>query len=241
MPKRTSWSAESGRKNRERFAVIGLGHFGSYVARTLYEGGKELIAIDLDPEIVRDAAAYSTDALVVDATDRTSLEAVGLNEVDVAVISLGERMDIITLAALHLKEIGVPFIAVKALSEEHGRILKALGVDEIIHPEKDSAIRLGHRLMHHDLVDLLPVMPGYSIAQMRTPPEFVGKSLRELSLRNRLSVQLVAIQREQGSDKSINIVPKAEDILLETDILFLLGDDRDLDRVREIARNNPTP
>lgn len=221
--------------------MIGLGHFGSYVARTLYQSGKELIAIDRDPEVIREAAEFSTEALVTDATDRASLESVGLNEVDVAVISLGERMDIITLAALHLKELGVPYLAVKALSEEHGRILKALGVDEIIHPEKDSAIRLGNRLANRDLVDLLPVMPGYSLAQMKTPPEFVGKSLRELSLRNRLSVQLVAIQREQGSDKSINIVPKAEDILLETDILFLLGDDRDLERVREIARNNPLP
>lgn len=236
MPKRTSWLGDSNRKKRERFAVIGLGHFGSYVARTLYDSGKEVVAVDMDPETIRDAAAFSTEAVVVDATDRPALEAVGLNEVDVAVISLGERMDIITLAALHLKELAVPYVAVKALSEEHGRILKALGVEEIIHPEKDSAIRLGHRLVHKDLVDLLPVMPGYSIAQMRTPPEFVGKSLRELSLRNRLSVQLVAIQREEGSDKKINIVPKAEDVLMETDILFLLGDDRDLDRIREIAK-----
>jgi trk system potassium uptake protein TrkA len=239
MPKRISWLDDPKRKRRERFAVIGLGHFGSYVARTLFESGKEVLAIDLDTETVRDAAEYATEALVVDATDRPALEAVGLAEVDVAVVSLGERMDIILLAALHLKELGVPFVAVKALSEEHGRILKALGVDEIIHPEKDSAIRLGHRLVHQDLVDLLPVMPGYSIAQMRTPPEFVGKSLRELALRNRLSVQLVAIQREEGSDKTINIVPKAEDILLETDVLFLLGDDRDLDRIRDIAKNPP--
>ncbi|MCS7024337.1 MAG: TrkA family potassium uptake protein [Bryobacteraceae bacterium] len=238
MPKKTSWLGDSNNKKRERFAVIGLGHFGGYVARTLYESGKEVIALDMDPEIVRDAAAFSTNAVVVDATDRPALEAAGLGEVDVAVISLGERMDIITLAALHVKELGVPYVAVKALSEEHGRILKALGVDEIIHPEKDSAIRLGHRLAHQDLVDLLPLMPGYSIAQMRTPPEFVGKSLRELSLRNRLSVQLVAIQREGGSDRRVNILPKAEDVLLETDILFLLGEDRDLDRIREIAKGS---
>jgi trk system potassium uptake protein TrkA len=221
---------------RERFAVIGLGHFGGYVLQTLYEHGKEVIAMDMDNEKVRDAAEFSRSAIVVDATDRQALEAIGLREVDVAIVSLGERMDIIMLAALHLKELGVPHIAVKALSEEHGRILRALGVDEIIHPEKDSAVRLAHRLVRHDLVDLLPIMPGYSIAEMRTPAEFIGKSLRELALRNTLNVQLVAIQRGDGADKQISIVPKPDDVLLENDLLFLLGDDSHLDRVREIAR-----
>jgi trk system potassium uptake protein TrkA len=233
MPKKTSWSGDTG--SRQRFAVLGLGHFGAYVVRTLYEAGKEVIAVDSNAEAVRDAAEFSTEAVVADATDRQTLEALGLRDVDAAVISLGERMDVIILAALHVKELGVPYLAVKALSEEHGRILRALGVDEIIHPEKDSAIRLAHRLVRHDLVDLLPVVPGYSIAEMRTPREFVGKSLRELALRNQLSVQLVAIQRDDGTKKHINIMPKADDVLLEGDLLILLGDDRHLERIREIA------
>jgi trk system potassium uptake protein TrkA len=145
-------------------------------------------------------------------------------------------MDLIILAALHLKEIGVPHIAVKALSEEHGRILQALGVDEIIHPEKDSAIRLAHRLVRHELVDLLPVVPGYSLAEMHTPPEFAGRSLRELGLRNMLNVQLVAIQRGEGSAKQINIIPKADDILRDGDLLILIGANEHLDRIREIAQ-----
>src|SRR5688500_9427427 len=100
-------------KERQRFAVIGLGHFGAYVTRTLYAAGKEVIAIDSDSEAVRDAAEFSKEAIVADANDRQSLEALGLPEVDAAIISLGERMDVITLAALHVKEIGVPYLAVK--------------------------------------------------------------------------------------------------------------------------------
>jgi len=222
-------------KNRERFAVIGLGHFGAYVVRTLYESGKEVTAIDLNAEAVRDVASYSTEAVVADATDRQALEDLGIADVDAAIVSLGERLDVITLAALHLKEMGIPHLAVKALSEEHGRILHAIGVDEIIHPEKDSAIRLAHRLMRHDLIDLLPVLPGYSIAEMRTPPEFVGRTLRDLALRNRLNVQLVAIQHTDGAKTKINIIPKADDVLKESDLLILLGADEDLDRIREIA------
>lgn len=226
-------------KNRERFAVIGLGHFGAYVVRTLYEAGKEVTAVDLSAEAVRDVATFATEAVVADATDRQALEDLGIAEVDAAIVSLGERLDVITLAALHLKEMGIPHLAVKALSEEHGRILHAIGVDEIIHPEKDSAIRLAHRLMRHDLIDLLPVLPGYSIAEMRTPPEFVGRTLRDLALRNKLNVQLVAIQHTDGAKTSINIIPKADDVLQATDLLILLGEDHDLDRIREIARIAP--
>ena len=216
-----------------RFAVIGLGHFGGYAARTLYESGVDIIAIDADPELVRDAAEFAKEAITADATDRQALENIGLREVDVAIVGLGERMDVITLASLHLKEIGVPYIAVKALSEEHGRILTALGIHEIVHPEKDAATRLARRLSRPDLLNYLPLLPGYSIAETKTPSEFVGKSLRQLALRNTLRVQLIAIRRP---GKEINIMPAAEDVLEREDIMVLLGADGDLDRIREIVR-----
>ncbi len=217
----------------ERFAVLGLGRFGSYVARTLFDAGKEVLALDSGDDAVERVADHATRAAVVDATDREALEALGLGDVDAAIVSLGGRMDVITLAALHIREIGVPFIAVKALSEEHGRILRALGVHDVIHPEKDMAIRLGNRLARRDVVEFLPLMPGYSITEMRAPREFVGRSLKELALRNNLNVQLVAIHRGTGE---MNIVPRAEDVIADGDLLVLLGDNRDLDRVRDIVR-----
>ena len=220
---------------RERFAVIGLGHFGAYALRALYQAGKDVIAIDRNADAVRAAAEFARDAVTADATDAAALVSLGLPEVDVAIVSLGERMDIITLAALHLKEIGVPHIAVKALSEEHGRILKALGVNEVVHPEKDSATRLAHRLARQDVLEYLPLLPGYSIVEVKAPVEFVGKSLRELALRNKLKVQLIAIHRGVGAEREIKIVPRAEDVIEESDLLILLGEDRDLDRFREVG------
>ena len=220
---------------RERFAVIGLGHFGAYALRALYESGKDVIAIDLDADAVRSAAEFARDAVTADATDAHALVSLGLAEVDVAIVSLGERLDIITLAALHLKEIGVPYIAVKALSEEHGRILKALGIHEVVHPEKDSATRLARRLARQDVLEYLPLLPGYSIIEIRAPAEFVGKSLRELALRNRLRIQLIAIHRKKGAEDELKIVPRAEDVVEAGDLLILLGENRDLDRVREVG------
>jgi trk system potassium uptake protein len=220
---------------RERFAVIGLGHFGAYTLRTLYESGADIIAIDADPDVVRASAEHAREAVTADATDVQALAALGISEVDVAIVSLGERMDVITLAALHLRELDVPYIAVKALSEEHGRILKALGVHEIIHPEKDAATRLARRLVRHDVVDYLPLLPGYSIVEQHVPSEFVGRSLRELALRNKLEVQIIAIQRAAGSTEALTIVPRGEDVLEQGDLMILLGSDRDLDRLRELV------
>jgi trk system potassium uptake protein len=224
---------------KNTFAVIGLGHFGAHAARTLYEAGKTVVAIDLDEEAVQDAAECATQAVVADATEKETLIALGIPDVDAVVVSLGSKMDVITLAALQVIELGVPYVAVKALSEDHGKILKAIGVHEVIHPEKDVAIRLANRLARKDVIDLLPLAPGYSVTEIKTPPEFVGKSLRELALRNTLKVQLVAIQKIKNGKSELNIVPRADDVIREDDILILLGENRDLDRVSQIAYNEP--
>lgn len=222
-----------------RFVVIGLGHFGAHVARTLFEARKEVLAIDASADVVQDMAPHSTHAVMADATDRDALEALGVQEMDAAIISLGGRMDVITLAALHVRELGVPHVAVKALSEEHGRILKALGIQDIIFPEKDMAMRLANRLARTDVVDFLPLMPGFSITEMRAPVDFIGRNLRELALRNTLNVQLIAIHRKDHTgSEDLNIMPRAEDVIREGDLLVMLGADRDLDRVRDIVRKN---
>jgi trk system potassium uptake protein TrkA len=224
---------------RERFAILGLGHFGAFALRALYEGGKDVIAIDSDPDLVRAAAEFASSAMTADATDRQALVSMGFAEVDVAIVSLGQRMDVITLAALHLKEIGVPYIAVKALSEDHGRILKALGIHEIVHPEKDAATRLARRLARQDVLEYLPLLPGYSIVEIRAPAAFVGKTLSELALRNKLQIQLIAIHRINGTETELKIIPRADDVIQASDQLILLGGERELDRLREFGAQVP--
>lgn len=225
---------------KKRFAVIGLGHFGEHAARTLHEQGREVIALDADPDKVQRAAAHATLAAEIDATSYTALKNVGVGEVDAAIISLGERMDVIILAALHVKDLGVPFIAVKALSEDHGRVLERIGVSQVIHPEKEMAIRLANKLARKDVIEYLPLMSGYSVTRVQAPPEFVGRSLRDLALRNTLNVNLVGIQHQDntqpGGRGQLNIVPRAEDVILEGDMLILLGEDHHLDRITDIVK-----
>ena len=222
---------------KNHFAVIGIGHFGAHAARTLYEAGKTVIAIDIDEEVVQDAAECATQVVVADATDKQTLIAIGIQDVDAVIISLGSKLDVITLAALQVIELGVPFVAVKALTEDHGKILNAIGVHEVIYPEKEMAIRLASRLARKDVVDFLPIAPGYSIREIKAPSVFVGKSLNELALRNTLHIQLIAIERNSSDDDlDINIVPKAEDVIEADDILVLLGKNRDLDRITEIVK-----
>jgi trk system potassium uptake protein TrkA len=219
------------------FAVIGLGHFGSHAARVLYDAGKTVIAVDANEEAVQDIAECTTRAILADATDRQALISIGIPDVDAAIISLGSKLDVITLAALQVIELGVPFVAVKALSEDHGKILHAIGVHEVIHPEKDMAIRLANRLARKDVVDFLPLAPGFSITEIKAPQEFVGKSLKELALRNTLHVQLIAIERNRTKDNlDLNIVPSADDVIQKDDILVLLGKNRDLDRITDIVK-----
>lgn len=215
----------------KRIAVIGLGHFGLPVARTLCEEGEEVIAIDTDKEAVQESAEFATQAVVADATDRHTLEAVGIKEVDAAIVSLGKKMDVITLVALYLKELDVPYIAVKALSNDHVKILKALGVHEVIHPEIDTAVRLARRLARNNVIDFLPLLSGYSIVSMKAPKQFLNKTLGELNLRSELRIQIVAIQSNRNTKQSINLKPCSEDVIQQGDVIVLIGENQHLDKL----------
>lgn len=223
----------------KRFAIIGLGHFGLPVARTLYEEGAEVIAIDLDKEAVQTASEFATQAIIADAIETRTLEAIGIKDVDVAIVSLGKKMDAITLVALHLKELNVPYIAVKALSNDHVKILKALGVHEVVHPEIDTAIRLANRLVRNNVVELLPLtIQGFSVIEMKAPRQFISKTLKELDFRTKLKVQVVAIQSQQHTNRTINLKPCSEDVIQENDLLVLIGENENLDKLSEMVFND---
>jgi trk system potassium uptake protein TrkA len=212
----------------KRFAVIGIGHFGATTARTLFETGAEVVAIDVDKETVQDAADFSTQAICADATDKRALQSLGLEDVDVAVVCLGERMDVITLVALHLIEIGIPYTCVKALSDDHAKILRAIGVSEIIHPEEESAIRLATRLSLNNVSDFLPMLSGYSVVSMRAAPAVVGKRIGDLETQD---IQIVAIQRNgQGRP---NLVPSDDESIGRDDVLILIGENGEITRFTE--------
>jgi len=215
----------------KQFAIIGLGNFGYYLAKHLYRKGYEVLAVDIDPKQVQAVRDDVSQAIVADATDRTVIEALGVKDMDVAVVCIGSILSNSILATLTLKDIGVKRIYAKAITEPHGRILYKVGADEVFFPEKDLAISLAERLHNPNMLDYLPFLEGYSIIELAPPRGFIGKSLKDLNLTNRFGVQVVAI-KEMVPDK-LNLIPTAQTVLKDSDIMIILGPNESLDKLQK--------
>jgi len=214
---------------RSQIAVIGLGRFGTHAVKALYEADHEVLAIDKDTSAVERVKNSSTQAVVVDGRDKERLRALGLKDFDTVIISLGENIEASALMALHLRDIGVKRVIAKAGSEDHARLLEMLGVSEIIFPERQAAERLAQRLRYANLLDYIPLSGEHSIQEITPPQEFVGQTLQDLRLRNRFKVQVLAIRDARTDQLEVN--PIAGYTIRESDIMIVLGDNSDLDRL----------
>ena len=211
-------------------AVIGLGRFGFHVAKHLYQAGHEVLAIDVDPHNVERIADFSTRAVVLDARESERLDALGIRDFDVVVVSLGERVDASALVALHLKEIGVRRLITKAGSEDHGKLLKLIKVDEVVFPEREAAERLARRLGSPNLLDYLHLGEDFSMHEVAPPESFLGKALQDLKLRSRFNVQVLAIRDCLTGKMHVN--PDNDWIIKNSDALLVLGSNEDLARLK---------
>jgi trk system potassium uptake protein TrkA len=216
----------------KQFVVIGIGNFGHYLAVHLYKKGYEVLVIDKISNRVSEIKDQVSQAVVADATDRKALEALGLDKMDAAVVCIGSVLSESILATLNLKDIGVERVYAKALSEAHSRILQKIGASEVFFPEKDQAISLAERLHNPNMLDYLPFLEGYSIIQLAPPNRFIGKSLRELNLINKFGVQVVAVQ--EVVPERLNLIPTAQFVLKDSDIMILLGPNEALDELRKL-------
>lgn len=217
---------------KKKFAVIGLGKFGFHVAKSLYEAGHEVVAIDSDRGRVQAITPYSSEALLLDATDREALPSLGLEHMDGVVVSTGTTISASLLICLHLKELGVERILSKALDDDHDKILRKVGATEVIHPERDTARRVARSLSTPNLIDYLPLSEGFQIVQTGAPQELVGKSLKDIDLRARYRVHIVAIRSRDQED--LMLVPQADYRIREGDILMMLGDSLDIQRIKSL-------
>ncbi|MBI4041903.1 MAG: TrkA family potassium uptake protein [Deltaproteobacteria bacterium] len=218
-----------------QFAVIGLGAFGSNVVKRLFKNNHDVIAIDREKEVVESLEDYCAQAILADATDRETLEAIGLESVDAAIVAIGSNIAASTLATLHLRDLGVRHIIVKAISADHEKILQKIGANEIIDPEKDMAERLADRLGHPNLIEKFPFGEGYSVAELISPPLLWGKTLAESNIRAKYGVAVIAI-KAMNPDRTyqMNIAPAADDKIHEGDILMIIGEDSKLDKFRAL-------
>jgi trk system potassium uptake protein TrkA len=218
---------------KQSFAVIGLGRFGSAMATTLAELGHEVIGIDGSQEIVERHADFLHAAAALDATDERALKASGIQEVDCAVISIGENIEASLLVVMLVKDLGIPKIVAKAVTPLHGRILERIGVDRVIFPEHDMAVRVAHSLVVANVLDYIELSRDFSIIEMPAPAEFAGRSLRDLALRNRFGLTLIAIKRKThtGDGEVTHVSPGADEVVLAGDVLSLLGPNERLGQI----------
>jgi trk system potassium uptake protein TrkA len=213
-----------------QYAVIGLGEFGKSVALTLVKKGEEVIGIDSKEEVVRQLSDELTNAVCTDARDEKSLKALGIQDVDVAVVSVGEDLEASILITLTLKELGIKEIIAKAVSENQAKVLEKIGATRVIQPEKDMGIRLANSLISPRIIDHIELSGDYSLLEMSPPKEFIGKSLKELDIRKRYGLNVIAIKH---SEKEIDIAPQAEHIIEGGDLLVVIGRNTDIEKVKK--------
>jgi len=217
----------------KRFAVVGLGNFGFHAAKALFEDGNEVVAIDTDKGRVQAIDPHSTEAVVLDATDREALKAIGLENMDGVIVSTGTKISTSILICLYLQEIGVKKILAKALDEDHGKIMKRVGATEIIHPERDMALRVARGLSRPNILDFIPLAEEFDLIQVGPPREFVGKSLKQLNLRAKYNVHVIAIK--ELVPENFILVPPASFIIKDSDILTMLGKTQDIKKIKALV------
>lgn len=215
-----------------RFVVIGLGNFGSGLVEMLHARGQDVIAIDADAGKVERMRPFASRAAVADATDAAALERLGAAEADAGIVSVGTDISTSVLAVLALMDNGVRDVYAKAISADHAKILDKLGCNEAIRPEREAAFRLATRLSLR-LLNYTPVAPGYAMQELPTPDEFIGVTLRELSLPAEYGVGIVAIH--DVLTDALHVVPDADYVLKESDTLLVVGSDKALDRLARLA------
>ncbi|WP_300348687.1 TrkA family potassium uptake protein [Clostridium sp.] len=211
----------------KQFVIIGLGRFGASVAKTLYALGHDVLAIDSNEDLVQEISDSVTHAVQMDATDENALRTLGIRNFDVAVVTIGANIQASVMATLLVKDMGIKYIIAKGNSDLHAKVLYKIGADRVILPEKDMGVRVAHNLVSSSILDYIELSPDYSIIEIESPKEWHGKNMKELSLRSKYGINVMAIKRHN----EVNISPDASDIIEKDDIVVAIGSAEDLTKL----------
>lgn len=212
------------------YIVIGLGRFGSEVARRLCQLGCEVLAVDSNSDLVQAISNDVTHAVVADGRDKGVLRALGASSFDCGIVAIGGSLADSVLVTMNLKELEVPRVVCKAHDETHRHVLKKLGADQIVIPEQEQAYRLARSLSSQNVLDYIELSEDYGIIDLPAPNSWEGKNLRELNVRAKLGVNILAIKKEN----QINVSPAADYTIAKGDIMVILGDTAALKAVQKL-------
>jgi trk system potassium uptake protein TrkA len=214
----------------KRVVVIGLGIFGFNIAKDLYENGIEVIAIDKNKDIIQKIKDFSTKAILTDGTDKEAIESIGIQGDDIVIVSFGEDLAASTLITLHLKEMKIKNIIVKAPNEDHKRVLEKVGATQVIIPEREMADKVAKGIISPNVLDYIPLSDDYTISEIVPPASFMGKTIAELHLRTKYHVEVIAV-REMLPDR-VTMVPRADFVIKDSDVLVVIGKEEDIQKIK---------
>ena len=202
----------------KQIAVLGLGMFGMNVARMLEKSKHEVMGVDFNAAVVEDAADELTHVVQADILNEAALEALGLRNFDVVVLSVGALQTSI-MGMMLIKDAGAPYIVARATSDMHARILQQMGANEVVFPERDMGFRVGNRIASNSVLESIELSKRLSLFELKVPPEWVGQDLKHLAVRPKFGINVVSISR----GGNIILSPTGDDVLLEGDILIVIG------------------
>lgn len=211
---------------RKSFAVFGLGRFGGTLVKALGDAGIDVLAVDIDEAKVNYYSEFVTHAVLAPEIDENSLRKLGIRNFDCAVVSFGDDIKSSILTSLVLKEIGVPQVWAKAHDDYHAKVLEKIGVDRVIHPERDMALRLAHHIASQKIIDYIELSKEFSIAEVVATEKLDEKTLAQLDIRSKFGCNIVAIQRE----KEIFVSPSPDERILKGDVMVVIGRNEDINR-----------
>lgn len=215
---------------KKQYAVIGLGRFGTSVARRLHDAGHEVLGIDVSEEKVEDAENYVTHAVVADTTEEKALTSIGIRNFDVVIVAIGNDIQSSILTCMLLKDLGVDKIIAKAQGKRHGHVLDKIGVDWLVFPERDMGERVANQLLSPNMLNYIELSKEYNIEEIMIPSKMAEKSLRQLDIRAQYNVSVISII----SDGDIIVSPSPDQIIHEGDLLVVIGNRQDLSKFSSI-------
>ncbi|MBC9783756.1 TrkA family potassium uptake protein [Heliobacterium chlorum] len=219
-------------KEAKQFAVIGLGRFGTSIAKTLYQMGYDVLAIDTSEERVNEVADFVTHALQADAKDEDVLKKVGIRNFDTVIVAIGSDIQANILVTVILKDMGIKHVVAKAQNDLHGKVLTKVGADQVVYPERDMGVRVAHALATSTVMDYLELSPHHSLVEIRTPERFIGQALGQADLRARYGITVIAVRK--GDD--VIASPGADTTFDAGDIIVAVGSNEDLNRFEGESR-----